>query len=76
VYSKGEAMNPTAPTIEDLEELSNLFELDEKYDEEEALDRRKEQEEFCLPDGYKKPGPSSHEGYGDQEPEFDPSDEW
>ena len=60
-------MQPTEPTIEDLEELSNLLELDEMYEREEALRLWAKEEEAERG----RTGP--HEGYGHaaSEPEFD-----
>lgn len=72
-------MQPTEPTVEDLEELSNLLELEEMYLREEALERDllNEQGQVDEHEGY---GRSSSSPYGAcghpaQEPEFDPSEE-
>jgi hypothetical protein len=45
IEKKGEPVLPTELTVEDLEELSNMLELDESYRIEEALKLCREEEE-------------------------------
>ena len=67
------------PSVEDLEELTNLLELDEIYLREEALerDRLKEQDEAEHLDEYGPLKSSAHEGHGYEESgsDFDHSDD-
>jgi len=65
-------MQPTEPTVEDLEELSRLFELDEMYAREEALRLWAEQEEAEF---RWREDPHEAMGLSAQDPEFDGSEE-
>ena len=56
-------MQPTESTVEDMDELSKLLELDEMYLREEALERdfQNEQDEDYEHEGCRRPRSSPYE---------------